>query len=226
MEKNRRRCNIIGDADEGIMKGLETGKDKIQKICDALRKETLEPARHEAKEIIDAARNTAANYLQEAKIKAQDTLALAEKEIEERKKVFESSLMMACRQGIEDLKAKIEEEFFNPELQNLVEKEMGDPKTIARILSAFLETLEEKGIDDELIVSIPKSITPRSINSLLAQKAIDKLEKGEVVEGDFAGGVQIKLKDRKITIDISEKAVRELIAQYIRRDFRELVYNV
>jgi V/A-type H+-transporting ATPase subunit E len=208
------------------MKGLETGKDKIQKICDALRKETLEPARHEAKEIIDAARNSAAHLLQEAKAKAQDTLNQAVKEIEERKKVFESSLMMACRQGIEELKATIEEKFFNSELKELVEKEMGDPKTIAKILNAFLETLEEKGVDDELVVKIPKSITPRSINALLAQKVIDKLEKGEVAEGDFAGGVQIELKDRKITIDISEKSVRELIAQYIRRDFRDLVFNV
>ena len=37
------------------MKGLETGKDKIQKICDALRKETLEPAKQEAREIVEKA---------------------------------------------------------------------------------------------------------------------------------------------------------------------------
>ena len=37
------------------MKGLDTGREKIQKICDSLRKETLEPAKQEAREIIENA---------------------------------------------------------------------------------------------------------------------------------------------------------------------------
>jgi hypothetical protein len=38
--------------------------------------------------------------------------------------------------------------------------------------------------------------------------------------------VQIKLRDRQITIDISDRVVRELIANFIRRDFRDLVFQV
>jgi V/A-type H+/Na+-transporting ATPase subunit E len=43
--------------------------------------------------------------------------------------------------------------------------------------------------------------------------------------GDFDGGVQIKLCDRKITIDVSDRVVRELIANFIRHDFRDLVFQ-
>ena len=208
------------------MKGLETGKDKIQKICDALRKETLEPAKQEAREIIENAHLAASEIVQEAKKQAQETIRKAEHEIEEKKKVFESSLGMACRQGIERLKQKIEEELFNRELFDLVQKEIGDPKTVAHILNAFMEAMEEKGIDDDFVAVIPKSITPRSISALLGSQVLERLKKEGIAVGDFAGGVQIRLKDRKITIDISDEVVRELISQYIRRDFRELVFSV
>ena len=147
------------------MKGLETGKNKIQKICDVLRKETLEPAKQEAAEIVENAHIAASKILVDAQKKGQELLSLAEKEIAEKKKVFESSLQMACRQGIEQLKQKIESHLFNQELSSLVLKEMGNEKVIASILNSFLKTMEEKGIEDEFTALIPKTISPRSIAS-------------------------------------------------------------
>lgn len=208
------------------MKGLETGKDKVQKICDALRKETLEPAKQEAREIVENARLAASEIEQAAKKKAEMEIRKAEKEIEEKKKIFESSLAMACRQGIERMKQEIEHELFNRELFSLVEKEMGDPKAVAHILNAFMKMIEEKGIDDDFVAVIPKSIAPRTISSLLAAQVLERLKKEGIAVGGFAGGAKVRLKERKITIDISDEAVRELITQYIRRDFRDLIFSV
>ena len=207
------------------MKGLETGKNKIQKICDVLRKETLEPAKQEAAEIVENAHIAASQILEDAQKKGQELLSLAEKEIAEKKKVFESSLQMACRQGIEQLKQKIESHLFNQELSSLVLKEMGNEKVIASILNSFLKTMEEKGIEDEFTALIPKTISPRSINALIASQFLNRLEKHSVEIGDFAGGAKIQLKEKQITIDITENVVKELIALYIRRDFRDLIFQ-
>jgi V/A-type H+-transporting ATPase subunit E len=207
------------------MKGLETGKDKIQKICDTLRKETLEPAKQEAREIVENAHLTASEIVNEAKRHAEEMLLKTEKEILEKKKIFESSLGMACRQGIEHLKQTIEEDLFNPELSHLVQKEMGDPKTVAHILNSFMKELEAKGVDDDFIAFIPKSISPRSITTLLTHEVMERLKKERLQVGEFSGGVQIQFNGRKITIDISDAALRELIAEYIRRDFRDLVFT-
>lgn len=208
------------------MKGLETGKNKIQKICDILRNETLEPAKQEAREIIENAHIQATQIMEDAKKRSLAVVELAEKEIEEKKKVFQSSLQIACKQGIELLKQKIEEQLFNPELSQLVLKEMADPKVIASILTSFLRTMEEKGIEDEFSALIPKTLSPRSINSLLVQQILQKLEGHSVVLGNFSGGAQIRLKGKQITIDITDDVIRELIALYIRRDFRDLIFNV
>ncbi len=211
---------------ESAMKGLETGKDKIQKICDALKKETLEPAKQEAREIIENAHMQAAEIVSEAKTKASSMLQEAEKEMEEKRRVVQAALNLACKQGIEQLKQKIEKELFNQELVHLVKEEMTEPKVIAHLLNSFLKAMEERGIEEEFVAQIPKGITPRSINELLAARVLERLKNRTVVASDIAGGVQIQLEGKKITVDLSDAAVRELIAQYIRRDLRDLVFNV
>jgi V/A-type H+/Na+-transporting ATPase subunit E len=208
------------------VKGLETGKDKIQKICDSLRKETLEPAKQEAREIVENAHMQASEIVAEAKAKAIAMLQESEKEMEEKKRVFHASLNLACRQGIEQLKQKIEKDLFNQELVSLTTKETKEPQVIANLLNSFMKSMEEKGIEEDFVALIPKGISPRSINELLAARVLERLQNKTVVASDISGGLQIQLKGRQITIDISDAVVRELIAQYIRRDLRDLVFNV
>ena len=53
------------------MKGLESGKDKVKKICDALRRETLEPAERQAADIIEKAQREADEILADAHTQAK-----------------------------------------------------------------------------------------------------------------------------------------------------------
>lgn len=207
------------------MKGLETGKDKIQKICDTLRKETLNPAKQEAAELLENAQLQAAQILREAQEQAKNIIEEAHLEIDQKRKALHSSLQLASRQGVEQLKQKIEQEFLFKELLDYVSKQLADPKLIANLINSFMSSLEEKGIEEDVAVLIPGTVSPRSINSLLVRQFLERLEKQSVAVGDFSGGVQIKLRNRKITIDVSDEAVRELLASYIRSDFRELVFQ-
>ena len=56
------------------------------------------------------------------------------------------------------------------------------------------------------------------------KKVIDKLKEKSVSLGDFYGGAKIEMKDEKITLDISDEAIRDLVANYIRRDFRDKLF--
>ncbi len=208
------------------MKNLETGKDKIQKICDAIRKETLDPAKQEAREIVENAHLQAAEIVKEAEAKALAAKQAADREIDEKRKVFQSSLNLASRQGIETLKQKIEQELFTKELSDLIEKEMIKPELIARIIESFMRSLENQGIEEDFEVLIPKEISARAVNALLTDKIMERLKTRSVDLGDFHGGVKLKMKGRDITIDISDTVVKELVANYIRRDFRDLIFNI
>jgi len=208
------------------MSNLATGKDKIQEICDSIRKETLEPVKQEAREIVENAHLQAAAIVKQAKSEAEASRMAATQDIAEKQRLFQASLELSCRQGIESLKQKIEQELFNPELSEMVVKETSSPHIIVRLLESFMKSLEEKGIEEDFEAVIPKDISPRTINGLLLGKILERLKNKSVEIGDFHGGVQIRMKDRKITIDISDVALREIIAAYIRRDFRELVFQV
>lgn len=207
------------------MKTLESGKDKIQKICDALRKETLNPAKQEAAEIVENAQLQAAQIVREAQEQAKGMIEEATLEIDQKRKALQSSLHLASRQGVEQLKQKIEQELLFKELDEYVSKQLSETKLIADLINSFMSCLEKKGIEENIIVSVPESVSPRSINSLLVRQFLERLEKHSVAIGDFSGGIQIKLCNRKVTIDISDEAVRELLASYIRSDFRDLVFQ-
>ena len=208
------------------MKGLESGKDKIQKICNALKKETLEPARQEAREIIENAHMQASQIVVEAEKKAKSISEETDKEIEEKKRVFQASLNLASRQGVEQLKQKIEKDLFSKELSDLVVEEMESPQLIAKLINRFIESSEEKGIEGEFSAFIPKEISPRAVNELLTSRVLGKLKDQTVVCSDFDGGAQIQIREKQITVDISDAVVRELISKYIRKDLRDLIFDI
>ena len=64
------------------MRSLEKGQDKIQKICDKLRHETLEPAEREAQQIIEEARKKAEAIQAEAERHAEQLIKQARGQIE------------------------------------------------------------------------------------------------------------------------------------------------
>jgi V/A-type H+-transporting ATPase subunit E len=208
------------------MKSLETGKDKIKKICDAIRLETLEPVKQEAKELIENAKLEAGEILETAEKKAKQMIAQAEEEIQSKMQQFQASMNLACRQGIESIKQKIEKELFSKALFEIVQDEMIKPDLIGKIIETFLRSLESKGIEEDFEASIPKEISPRDINRLLGQKVLERLRGKSVKIDDIKGGVKLSMPDRQISIDLSEEAVRELVASYIRKDFRELVFSI
>lgn len=208
------------------MNEIESGEQKIQKICEYIRNETLDPARQQAKEIIENAHIQAEQIIKKAHSEKERILNEAKKEIQRDKKVFNSSMNLAVRQSLEDLKHKIEDELFSKNLKEIVHKTIKDPKIIANIINSIVKAIEKFGLDVDISAYVSKDIDAKSINSLLLTEVINKLREKEVVLKEFEGGVKIKLHDMQITVDISEKALKDLIAEYVRSDFRSLIYNI
>lgn len=207
------------------MKGLETGKDKVKKICDVLKRETLEPAKHEADEIVAAARRSADEILADAHREAKKMSDDAFVEIEKQKSIFQASLAQACRQTLEALKEKIERKLFDPELSKLVTKPMQDPKLMAQLINAIIRALEKEGTKSDLSVVISSAISAKAINELIASEALQRLKEKGVLISSIGGGIEVKLLNNNITIDLSDEAIKELVGNYIRKDFREYLFR-
>lgn len=207
------------------MKGLETGKDKVKKICDVLKRETLEPAKLEAETIVMSARHEADEILADAHQAAKKMIEDALIENEKQKAIFQTSLTQACRQTLDALKEKIEQKLFNPELSRLVTKPLQDPKIIAELINVVVRAIEREGTETDLSAVISSSVPARAVNELLASQVIEKLKEKGVLLSTMAGGIEIKLLQNNITIDLSDETLKELVAAYIRKDFREFIFK-
>jgi V/A-type H+/Na+-transporting ATPase subunit E len=207
------------------MKGLETGKDKVKKICDLLKRETLEPAQIEAQDILEAAKLRSEEIIAEAHRKAEEMHQAAHQEIQQQRTVFQASLAQACRQTLDSLKEKIEQKLFNPELVSLLSKPLQDPKVIARLIEVIVTAIEKEGTHSNLSASISSAVSAREVNTILAAKILEKLKEKSVLLTSIGGGVEVKIVDQNMTIDLSDTAFKELVANYIRKDFRDLIFN-
>jgi V/A-type H+-transporting ATPase subunit E len=207
------------------MKGLETGKDKVKKICDLLKRETLEPAKHEADEIVASARRKADEILADAHKEAKKMVDDTHVEIEKQKSIFQASLAQACRQTLEALKEKIEHKLFDPELTKLIDKPMQNPKLMAQLINAIVHALEKEGTKSDLSVVISSAVSAKAVNELLASEVLQRLKEKGVLISSLGGGVEVKLLNDNITIDLSDETIKEMVAAYIRKDFREYLFR-
>lgn len=207
------------------MKSLEKGQDKILKISEQLKKEVLEPAQEEARKIIEEAKKKASQITAGAEKQAEDLIQSGRKAVEQERNVFYSSLQQASKQVLEALRQSIEHHLFNDELNKLLGQSTTNPKIIVDLITAIIKGMEKEGISGDLSAFIPKTVSPREINELMSQDILKKLKDHSVVLGDFSGGVQVKVVDKNLTIDISEETLIELISRYVRKDFRKLIFG-
>lgn len=206
------------------MKTLEQGKQKIQKICDVIKEETLEPARKEAATIISQAEERARTIIEEAEKQAERTQGEVRQTLEQERHIFQSSLVQASRQTITMLKQEIENKLFNSTIKELVENHPDDSKLAAKLVEAIVKAIDKEGISTDLSAAVSKSLPAKEVNALLSEQILAKLKEKSVVLGDFASGVQVKLHDKRMTLDISDKVLTELLANYVRKDFRKWIF--
>lgn len=207
------------------MKDTISGKNKIQQICDQLKKETLDPAKQEASEIIENAHLQATEIIDKAKSDAQAVLEKVEKDIQKKKEAFDSALAIAAKQGVEALKQQIQSQLFNPELQKLMQEAPKESQLISRLIEVVISALEKEGLGADLSVSIGNKFDPHQVTQELSGNILSALREKEVQLGGFASGMQVKVHKNNVILDFSDSALTDLISQFVRRDFRNFFFE-
>jgi V/A-type H+/Na+-transporting ATPase subunit E len=203
---------------------MKQHQDKIKEICTVLRQETLEPAKLEAQEILHAANERAREIVEEAEREAQKQLESARKAIEQERMVFQTALEQAANQALEAIRQRLETSLFNPELSRILDAETARPDVIARLINAIVKAIESEGISTDVSALVPKAVSVEEVNRLLLEGILEKLKEKSAVIGNFSGGVKVQLHDKKLTIDVTNEALKELLTTYIRKDFRKLFF--
>jgi V/A-type H+-transporting ATPase subunit E len=207
------------------MRQLDKGDDKVDKICEALRRETLEPAQQEAKTLIANAEKERERILHQAEAQAKQIIEKARAQMAQEQTLLQTSLHQAGKQAVELLKQRIEQTLFNPALAKLIDQELSASTTMANLITAMVKALEREGLSADLTAIIAKDISPDEVNRHLAQDVLATLKNRSVAVGDFGGGVKVKVEAKKMTLDISDAALQELLTTFLRDHFRAYIFG-
>lgn len=207
------------------MSELETSNVKVKKICEIIKKETLEPAQQEAKNLLEQAHRQADEILSDAHLQANKIKEDTYLELERQKTMFQASLNQACQMALTEIKQKIETQLFNPALLKLIRESLKDEKTIARMIEAVIQAIIKGGIDTDLNVAIASSVSPSEVYTLLSKEVVERIKKEPAVVSTIGGGIKVKLVEDNIVLDLSDAAFEELIASYIRKDFKKHIFK-
>lgn len=208
------------------MKALKHSHDKIQEICEILKKESLDPARKEASAILESAHQEALRIKHKAALEAETLLLQAKQAREQEYALFQSSLAQAARQSVEALRQSVLTRLFNPEIEAQVQQGSGSPDIVAQLIKAIVSALDKEGIFAPLSAYIPQHLAAEDVNRQLASNVLEKLKNKSVEVGSFKGGAQVKLNQKGMTIDITDSALKELLAAYLKKpEFRNLIFQ-
>ncbi len=206
------------------MKTIDQGTQKIQKICELLKKESIEPAKKESEALIVEAHEKAQDIIKAAEKQAAELIEQAKQAMDQERIIFQSTLVQAARLSIESLKQEIEQKIFKQPLAQLVKEEMSRPQVMAKLIDVIVSAIDKEGLNADLAVTISEKVVPEEITTLLNAHTLELLKDKPLLIGDFASGIKIKLLNKNITIDMSGQAVMELLASYAPQ-FRKTIFN-
>lgn len=207
------------------MEVLDSGQDKVKKICDALRKETLEPAKQEAKQIVDKAIAEAEKIVQRAKNDAKSIYEDNKKKMQQERNVLQSSLNLACKQSIEALRQEIEENLFNKEFAKRFKEKASSEDVVSMFINVVISAIEKEGLDGDLEVLISKNLSRESIAKRLSQETLSRLSESSIVVGGKDSGIEVKLKDHHLTVEMNDQTLLSLFSQFVREEFRKMLFE-
>lgn len=207
------------------MKSLDTEKETIEKICNILTEETLQPAKAEAKRIVAEAEKRAQEIKEEAQKAREEILREADYQVKQQENVFRSTMVQATGQSLEAVRQQIQKQLFSKSLTQLLTEPLKRPDLIADLIRSIVQAIDKEGLAANLTAAIPAQVSVEEINKLLGQDVLKKLNGNSVVLSQLPAGVTVKLRDQQLTVDMSLESVQELVSSYIRKDLRELIFG-
>jgi V/A-type H+-transporting ATPase subunit E len=235
----------MSEAERATAAGLETGgiSSGVEALLQRLREEGVAAGRAEASRIVAEAERRAEWLAEQASAEAKLMREGARADAERFKKAGEEALRVAARDLVLELKSTLMRRFTN-EVERLVSREMRDETFLQRlILEVAARAREDAGLRPSERVEILLPIDAIGIEDL--RRKPEEFQQGTLAhfvlaatnellrEGvSFANsaepgaGIQMRLVDRHVQIDLSDRAVAAFLLQHLQPRFRALLEGI
>lgn len=207
----------------------------IQELIDQIREKGVNAGEQESTRLVQDAEQRARWILEQAREQADEVRAEAEKEAEFIRKAGQESLQLAFR----DIRAELRDELsdqFAQQLQRLIVLELQDPETLKKLLVSAAGRLSLQ--DEEMTIRLPERAVglaelredPEALKTgplieLVSAVARELFSSGVTVETGARGqgGMQVLLRDGEVRVDMSERALSDLLLAHLQPRFRAIL---
>lgn len=199
---------------------LDEAADKVKEISDILYKETVLPAKEEGEKLIKEAEELAAEIIHKAKEEASNLLKAGAAQIHEERKVHDASVELAVKQAIATLKNDVMN-LFKHDLLSGLQDTLNEKKALQDLLQTLIDGIKKEGIKSDLSVCVAKGVDFDTLSKSVIASVEKRLDKGEV---EVTSGVALLVKDKKLTLKITDKTCSELLADKLPGILRSKVF--
>ena len=221
----------------------KTESSGIEDLIARLRQEGVDEGRAEAERVVSEAQTRATAILTEAEAEAKSRLDAAETKIDRQKRAGNEALKIAMRDAVLELKQGLAEQFAE-QVRGTVSDLMRDDDMLQRmILAVAARSRTEAGLDDAKSIDVilpravvglddlkrkPEELREGSLTHFAATTAADMLRKGVSFARaeDDADGIRVRLTDEGLIVDLTDRAVADVILRHLQPRFRALLENV
>jgi V/A-type H+-transporting ATPase subunit E len=215
----------------------------LEVLIARLKDEGVGAGRAEAERLVADAQARAHRITAKAEAEAKSMIEGARREAEALRRAGEDALRVASRDTVLDLKERLERRFADEIAQAVTAATRDDDLLRRMIIEVAGRARAEGGVDRAAEVEVllprtavgldelrakPEALREGSLAHFTAATAGDVLRKGVTFARaeDEAGGIRVKLGDRGVSVDLSDRAVADAILQHLQPRFRSLMEGV
>jgi V/A-type H+-transporting ATPase subunit E len=205
----------------------------VQELIDRIRTQGVQAAQEEADRLLREARQQATQIVAHANAEADATKEKTRAEIEAYRSASLEALKLATRDTVLDLKNRVLAR-FEEFVQRLVTSATRDKELVRSIVlvlagHAAHEFIKDKEIEIRLSNSLLEGQTgpvwPEEGKLAILGLSGDMLREGIELASDseIEGGARVRLVQDKLEIDLSDRAVAQMISQRLRPRFKAIL---
>jgi V/A-type H+-transporting ATPase subunit E len=213
----------------------------VENLIARLRDEGVEAGRSQAAEIVAQAQADARQTLEQARQQAERIVADARHQAENLEQSGREALQLALRDAVLGMKTRLMER-FRGEVRQLLGEEQQKQEILERMIVEVVGRVRpEADRSEQIEVLLPEQVkglaelsqNPEELASGELTQFVRLVSAGMLrdgvsfgVAGDQTAGLRLRLVDREVVLDLSDRAVADAILEHLQPRFRALLEGV
>ncbi len=213
----------------------------VEALIERLRSEGVANGRAEADRIVREAQAEAKALMSKAQEEANQVISRARTEVKNLEASGQQALQVSARDTALDLRNRLEQRFAG-EVRQLVREDLQRQEILEKLIlevagmareqaSTSEETvvlLPEKAVSLDDLTKDPNRFRDTALGNFANLVARNLLRRGVTLatSRDLKAGIKVRLTDKGIDLDLSDKAISDLLLQHLQPRFRALLEGI